>query len=82
MIARWLVFLAIAVAGLTVDLVTKQRFFDQEYAGHFSDPSVDYWVWEGVLGTQPSLNQGALFGIGKGGSAVLAVVAIVAVIGR
>ena len=81
MVSRWIVFLLIAGAGFGIDLWTKQVFFDREYQGHFHDPAIDYWVWEGVLGTQPSLNQGALFGIGQGGGLALAIIAIVAVVG-
>lgn len=81
MAPRFLVFLVIALTGFGLDLWTKHFFFDLQYQDRVLDPGVDYWVWEGVLGTQPSLNQGALFGIGKGGAVVLAAVAVVAVIG-
>lgn len=80
MASRLIVFLLIAVSGFALDLWTKHFFFDLQYLDRQLDASVDYWVWEGVLGTQPSLNQGALFGIGKGGAVILAGVALFAIV--
>jgi signal peptidase II len=58
--SRCLIFLAVAVAGLTADLATKRWVFDR--VGPPGGPTC--WVWNDVLGFQTSLNPGALFGIG------------------
>lgn len=77
--SRYWAFLAIAVAGVTADLVSKEIVFSwpDKFTG-----KVVYWWWEGHAGIQTSLNEGALFGIGYGqvwlfaGISVLAAIAI------
>jgi signal peptidase II len=60
-------FLAVALVGLTADLLTKHWAFQSL---GFLDGSV-YWVWQGVFGFQTTLNPGALFGIFAGKTALL-----------
>jgi signal peptidase II len=69
---RWLVFFAIAAAGFVIDLATKHWAFAKL---GMPDPRVQqvWWLWDGVLGLQTSLNEGALFGLGQGRVVVFAV---------
>ncbi len=73
---RWAMFLGLAVAGCTADLLSK--------AWVFAWPELSrgrvHWLIEGYAGIQRSLNEGALFGIGQGGSSVFAVVSIAAAV--
>ena len=55
-----LVFVAVSVAVLTADLLTKWLAFDK------LDPSVPFVVIPGLLNFRRSLNLGAVFGIGQG----------------
>jgi signal peptidase II len=58
--SRYLIFFAIALAGLAADLATKKCVFDR-----LGPPGGETcWVWKDVFGFQTSLNPGALFGIG------------------
>ena len=65
-------FVAIALVGLAMDLVTKDlAFLALGMPGEFKaleDPDLRaiYWVWEDVFGYQTTLNTGALFGLGAG----------------
>ena len=70
-------FLAIAIAGLAADLLTKHWAFQAlgmpgEYRWE-TEPELRgvYWVWQGVFGFQTALNPGALFGILAGQIALL-----------
>ncbi|MDR1141826.1 MAG: signal peptidase II [Planctomycetaceae bacterium] len=69
---RILFFLAITGIGVVADLETKNRVFQEiGMPGMYrfiEEPELSgvYWLWEGVLGFQTSLNQGALFGMGQG----------------
>jgi len=55
-------FWALAIFGCSADLITKQMVFSRPglYRGS------EWWLWEGHLGIQKSLNEGALFGMGQG----------------
>jgi len=55
-------FWSLAVLGCAADLLTKQLVFSQPglYRGS------EWWLWEGHVGLQKSLNEGALFGMGQG----------------
>ncbi len=59
---RVLWFWSLALLGCAADLVTKYLVFShpQLYRGS------EWWLWEGHLGIQKSLNEGALFGMGQG----------------
>lgn len=70
----WFVFLAIFGAGL--DLWTKQAVFSSPQLFHGNE----WWLWEGHIGIQKSLNEGALFGMGQGKVWVFACFALVAAV--
>ena len=76
--SRYLVFFSIAVVGCLVDLATKQTMFDR--LGMPGSKPV-WWLLPDVFGCQTSLNEGALFGMGQGMVAVLAVLSIAAACG-
>jgi signal peptidase II len=58
---RFLLFSAFAVAGCAVDLLTKHYVF--AWRGMPGERPI-WWLWEGILGIETSLNTGALFGMG------------------
>jgi signal peptidase II len=81
-INRFIIFFALALAGCAADLATKEYIFrwlgvardfvDSEdpailarWRGDESLPHL-WWLADGHLGIQTSLNQGALFGMGAG----------------
>lgn len=77
-------FFLIAVFGVFADLATKHTVFQAlglpgEYRIN-EEPELHcvYWLWEGVVGFQTSLNQGALFGMGQGRSGMFAAFSVVA----
>lgn len=80
MLSRVVVFASLAALGCAADLWTKHLFFDLRYPSQHGPTEAD-WLWQGVLGVQPSLNQGALFGLGQGSSSVLAAISIFAAVG-
>ena len=51
--------------GVVVDLGTKSWIFSRLWPPAMNKPDV-LWLWEGHVGWQVSLNQGAVFGIGQG----------------
>jgi signal peptidase II len=55
-------FFSLAAIGCAADLLTKHLVFrhPELYFGS------EWWLWEGHVGFQKSLNEGALFGIGQG----------------
>jgi len=55
-------FWSLAVLGCVADLLTKQMVFSRPDLFHGSE----WWLWEGHVGIQKSLNEGALFGMGQG----------------
>jgi signal peptidase II len=55
-------FWSLAVLGCVADLLIKQMVFSQPGLTRGSE----WWLWEGYLGIQKSLNEGALFGMGQG----------------
>jgi signal peptidase II len=59
---RYLVFFSIVVVGCAVDLATKSWIFGR--LGAASQQTE--WIWRGVFGLRTDLNQGALFGMGRG----------------
>ncbi len=72
---RVALFLLIAAGGLSADLATKHWTFQQlpSHGGVL-------WLWEGYVGLQKSLNEGALFGVGQGLVALYAVLSVVAAV--
>jgi signal peptidase II len=78
-LSRYLVFFSVALGGCAVDLATKRWVFD--YLGLPGPDSPTKWLWEGVLGFQTSLNEGALFGMGQGWWPLFAILSVVAAVG-
>jgi signal peptidase II len=75
-VSRYLLFFAVAIAGFAVDLATKNWIF-----GRLGMPSAEHppiWLWHDVFSLTTSLNDGALFGIGKGFVAGFAALSIAA----
>jgi len=68
---RVLLFCSLAVVGCAADLLTKYFVFRHPDLYHGSE----WWLWEGHIGIQKSLNEGALFGIGRGGVGLFALFA-------
>jgi len=75
---RYVVFLSIAVIGCAADLLTKHWVF--QWLG-YPPPSKKWWLWEGYIGIETTLNRGALFGAGQGYSSLFAALSIVAAVG-
>jgi signal peptidase II len=63
---RYLIFLLIAWLGVLVDLATKSWIFGRLWPPTRPDVPRVIWLWEGHIGLEVSLNEGALFGIGQG----------------
>lgn len=74
---RLIVFGVLATAGVLADLLTKAWVFTwpQTRLGGV------YWLIEGYVGLQCSLNEGALFGLGQGAQAWFAAVSVLAAVG-
>ena len=75
---RYLTFFGLALAGCGIDLLTKELIF--RWRGLPGQTGI-VWLIEGYVGIETSLNRGALFGMGAGGSRYFAWLAIGAVIG-
>lgn len=94
---RYVIFLAIALLGFAADWATKEAVFDwlgvhahfvddsraENFARWRGDPSLPHrwWLIEGRLGIETSINTGALFGMGQGRWWLFASLAVVALIG-
>lgn len=77
--SRYLVFFALALGVLAIDLATKQWAF--AWLG-MPDPFVEpWWLWDGVAGFQTNLNEGALFGMGQGLWPLFAALSVAAAVG-
>lgn len=76
---RLKIFLAIGISGLLADLWTKSYLF-AELGLPDETIGVDWWVIEDFFGFQTAVNQGALFGMGQGGSSVFALFSVIAFI--
>jgi signal peptidase II len=74
--SRYVLFLLIAIIGVSADLFTKSFVFSNHYLPE--SPDISYWWVDGVLGIQTSFNGGALFGMFQGGSWWLAGLSLVA----
>ena len=75
-------FVMVAFTGLVADLLTKHWAFQAlgmptEYE---TERSV-YWIWQGVVGFQTTLNTGALFGFGAGQTMFLVVLSLIFLVG-
>ena len=84
---RFAIYLAILVAGLSLDLGTKNWMFEHlglpgEYLSEEQpQANATWWIIDGVFGFQTSLNQGALFGMGQGKAHLFALFSFVAIAG-
>jgi signal peptidase II len=76
--SRYLIFALIAAAGCWLDLLTKRFVF--AWRGMPGTQPI-WWVWEGYIGIEPSLNTGALFGLGRDRVLWLAALSAVALLG-
>ena len=74
--SRWLLFCSLTLLGCAADLFTKYLVFRHPELYHGSE----WWLWEGHIGIQKSLNEGALFGIGQGKVGLFALFSIVAAV--
>ncbi len=61
-ISRVVWFLSLGLVGCLADLVSKHLVFRHPSLHRGSE----WWLWEGHVGIQKSLNEGALFGMGQG----------------
>lgn len=73
-------FLGLLVAGCAADLATKEWAF--AWRGE-PQAGVDntWWIWKGYVGIQTAVNQGAVFGLGQGGSRWFATLSVFALCG-
>lgn len=62
-VSRYLLFAAISLGGLAVDMASKQWIFNRLGMPGTSPP---LWLAEPVLSLETHLNEGALLGIGQG----------------
>lgn len=69
-------FATLATVGCLLDLVTKHFVF----ASPELFPGSEWWLINGHVGIQKSLNEGALFGMGQGKVALFAAFSVVAAI--
>lgn len=81
--SRWRVGLVglLATLGCYADLVTKRLAFEHLGPPQFEGPRKVYWIWEGYVGFETSVNMGALAGLGSGHLNLLSAISVVAVIG-
>lgn len=77
---RYLIFFGIFAIGLALDLITKQAVFHWLGLPDASRGNT-YWIWEGYIGIQTAVNQGALFGFGRGYGIVFIMLSIIAATG-
>ncbi len=75
---RYAVFGSLAIGGCLVDLLTKYWVF--QWRG-MPRPNNEWWIWEGYIGIETTLNPGALFGAGAGFGGLFALLSIIAAIG-
>src|SRR5690242_18148634 len=75
-VGRYLLFFAVAIGGCALDLATKSWIFAK--LGMPDPEKQPIWIWNNVFSLTTSLNDGALFGIGKGFVAGFAVLSIIA----
>jgi signal peptidase II len=72
------IFFGLALGGCAADLITKELIF--RWRGLPGEKSI-VWLVEGYVGIETSLNLGALFGMGQGGSRYFALLSIGAGVG-
>jgi signal peptidase II len=77
-LSRYVAYFAIAIGGCALDLLTKDAVF--RWRGLPQQNNV-WWLIEGRLGIETSVNPGALFGMGAGWWWVFACLSVVALAG-
>jgi signal peptidase II len=77
--SRYVWFTVLAAAGCLADLVTKHWLFSWPKLQPIRSGQV-WWLWDGHVGFQLSLNEGALFGMGQGYVWVFAALSVVAAV--
>ena len=75
---RYVVFFGIAIVGCAIDLASKAYIFSWPPG---RGGQGEWWLWEGYVGIQTTVNTGALFGLGRGFSSLFAAVSVVAIVG-
>ena len=71
-------FALIAGLGCYLDLLTKRWVF--QWRGLPGEKPI-WWIWNGILGIETSLNRGALFGLGQGRVQLFALLSVAALLG-
>lgn len=77
-ISRVGTFFALAIVGVSVDLLSKQWVFGWRGLPGQLPP---WWVVENYVGIETAVNMGALFGMGHGYSWLFAILSVLAAIG-
>lgn len=77
-LSRYVLFFSLALAGCAADLISKELIF--RWRGLPGQRPI-VWLVEGYFGIETSLNKGALFGMGSGGSVYFALLSIGAALG-
>lgn len=77
--SRYVWFIALAGVGCAADLLTKHWLFSCPELLPLHSGKI-WWIWEGHVGFQLSLNEGALFGMGQGLVWLFAALSIVAAV--
>ncbi|MCC9604911.1 signal peptidase II [Blastopirellula sp. JC732] len=85
-VSRYVIFFTLAIAGCALDLWTKHAVFQADAQFPLIErpgkpPLRIYWLIENYVGFETSLNHGALFGLGQGGTPVFAGFSVLAAIG-
>jgi signal peptidase II len=75
--SRILLFGLLAVIGGATDLITKELVFNWRGAPQAHVDNT-WWLIDGYVGIQTSVNQGALFGMGQGYSTLFAILSVIA----
>jgi signal peptidase II len=76
-VSRYVIFLLIAGVGCAADLISKSLIF-----GWWGpDNAAVWWLIDGYVGIQTTVNQGALFGVGQGFSFFFAALSVIAAVG-
>jgi signal peptidase II len=73
--SRYVLFVALALLGLGLDLGTKAWIFARQGMPYASNP---IWVVRDILSLDTNLNEGALFGMGQGNVPVFAALSVCA----
>ncbi len=94
--SRYALFFGLAIVGAALDLGSKHWVFSWANIGLAEDGTKygiltwmnssthqrgAWWLWDGYVGVQVALNEGALFGLGQGYASLFALLSIVAGIG-